>query len=127
MNEEKKTIKRVLKGIVTSDKNDKTVVVKVSRVKIHSKYKKRFTVSKKYKAHDEKNEYKVGDKVMILECRPYSRDKRWRAIGKYGQMIIPREDVEEQELRNLDSAERVEEIEKEIDGEIEEKEDEAIK
>lgn len=119
MGEEKKKNKRILKGIVVSDKNDKTVVVRVDRVKVHPKYKKRFAVSKKYKVHDEKNEYKVGDKVTIAECRPYSRDKRWRAIGKYGQAFIPQEDVEDQELKKLDSAERVEEIEEEIEDGVE--------
>ena len=59
---------------------DKTVVVKVERIKEHPKYRKRFKVHKKYKAHDEKNEYKVGDKVIIEECRPLSREKRWRVV-----------------------------------------------
>jgi small subunit ribosomal protein S17 len=60
----------------------KTVVVKVDRVKVHPKYQKRYTVSKRYKAHDEKNEYKVGDKVIIEECRPLSKEKRWRVVGR---------------------------------------------
>lgn len=66
-------------GIVVSDKMDKTVVVKVERIKVHPKYKKRYTVFKKYKAHDEKNEFKTGDKVVIAETRPLSKDKRWVA------------------------------------------------
>lgn len=69
-------------GIVVSDKMDKTVVVKVERIKVHPKYKKRYTVFKKYKAHDEKNEFKAGDRVVIAETRPLSRDKRWIAIDK---------------------------------------------
>lgn len=69
-------------GIVVSDKMDKTVIVKVERIKVHPKYKKRYTVFKKYKAHDEKNEFKVGDRVVIAETRPLSRDKRWIATKK---------------------------------------------
>ena len=61
---------------------DKTIVVRIDRVTLHPKYKKRFTVSKKYKAHDEKNEYKVGDEVIIQATRPLSKGKRWRVVGK---------------------------------------------
>ncbi len=60
----------------------KTVVVRVERVKEHPKYKRRYKVHKKYKAHDEKEEYKIGDMVVIKECRPLSKDKRWRIIKK---------------------------------------------
>ena len=67
-----------LVGVVVSDKSDKTIVVKVDRVKIHPKYHKRYKVSRKYKVHDEANEFHVGDKVNFIECRPLSRDKRWR-------------------------------------------------
>lgn len=74
--------KRQLKGIVISDKMKKTVVVRVERVKEHPKYKRRYKVHKKYKAHDEKEEYKIGDRVVIKECRPLSKDKRWRIIKK---------------------------------------------
>ncbi|EKE14481.1 MAG: 30S ribosomal protein S17 [uncultured bacterium] len=76
-------IKRVLKGVVVSDKMDKTVVVKVERIKVHAKYHKRFKISKKFKAHDAKNVYKIGDVVKIQEVRPLSRDKRWLVIKKY--------------------------------------------
>lgn len=79
---EKKAIKRKLEGEVVSDKMDKTVVVNVTSVKIHPKYKKRYKATKKYKSHDEKNEYKVGDVVVIEECRPLSKDKKWRVIKK---------------------------------------------
>lgn len=75
-------IKRKLEGEVVSDKMDKTVVVEVTTVKIQSKYKKRYKSSKKYKAHDEKNQYKVGDVVVIEGCRPLSKDKRWRVVKK---------------------------------------------
>lgn len=72
--------KRRFKGIVVSDKMDKTVVVKIDRIKVHPVYKKRYKVSKKYKVHDQKNEAKVGDQVIFEECRPLSKDKRWRLI-----------------------------------------------
>lgn len=75
-------MKRTLIGIVTSAKADKTIVVRVDRVKQHPKYEKRYTSSKKYKVHDEKNEYKTGDKVKFVECRPISKDKRWRVTSK---------------------------------------------
>lgn len=73
---------RILKGVVTSDKMMKTVVVKVSSMKKHPKYKKYFKVSKKYKAHDEENQYHTGDQVLIKETRPMSKEKRWIVAGK---------------------------------------------
>jgi small subunit ribosomal protein S17 len=72
--------KRVLQGTVVSDKNDKTVVVKVERRFTHPLFKKTVRRSKNYKAHDEKNVHKVGDIVLIEECRPVSRDKRWTVV-----------------------------------------------
>lgn len=69
--------KKTLRGVVVSDKMDKTVVVKVDRYVKHPKYGKYYTISKKYKAHDENNVHKVGDKVMIVESRPLSKDKRF--------------------------------------------------
>lgn len=71
---------RKLKGVVVSDKMQKTVLVRVDRLKKHPKYLKYYRVSKKFKAHDEKNEYKAGDVVMIEETRPLSKDKRWRVV-----------------------------------------------
>ena len=68
---------RSLSGIVVSDKMDKTIVVLVDRYKEHPKYKKRFKISKRYKADDQKNEYKEGDKVIIHEVKPISKDKKW--------------------------------------------------
>ncbi len=73
-------IRRRFTGIVVSDSSDKTILVRVDSVKKHPKYQKRYTVSRKYKVHDEKNEFKTGDKVVFVECRPLSRDKRWRVI-----------------------------------------------
>ncbi len=60
----------------------KTVVVKVSSLKKHPKYKKYFKVSAKYKAHDEENQYHAGDQVLIKETRPMSKEKRWIVIKK---------------------------------------------
>lgn len=77
---EKKINKRQLEGIVVSTKMQKTVVVRVDRVTIHPKYNKRYVVSKKYKAHDEKGIAKEGDLVLIEACRPISKDKKWRVI-----------------------------------------------
>jgi len=74
--------KKQLTGKVVSDKMQKTIVVEVERIKEHPKYKRRYKVSKKYKAHDEKGEYHVGDKVIIEECRPISKEKKWRVIKK---------------------------------------------
>ncbi|NCN99921.1 30S ribosomal protein S17 [Candidatus Falkowbacteria bacterium] len=75
------TISRQFNGVVVSDKSDKTIVVKVESVKKHPKYHKRYVVSKKYKVHDETNKYHIGDKVKFVECRPLSKDKRWRIIA----------------------------------------------
>ncbi len=74
--------KRRLKGVVVSDKMDKTVVVEVVTVKKHLKYDKRYRSHKKYKCHDENNERKVGDKIEIEETRPISKDKRWRVVSR---------------------------------------------
>jgi small subunit ribosomal protein S17 len=76
-----KQIKK-MEGFITSDKMDKTVVVEVEKTKMDSKYLKRFKVSKKYKAHDENNEYKTGDRVIIEETRPLSKDKCWKVVKK---------------------------------------------
>jgi small subunit ribosomal protein S17 len=72
--------KRKFSGVVVSAKMDKTVTARVEMTKIHAKYGKRFVVSKKFKVHDEKNQYKEGDKVTFVECRPISKDKRWRVL-----------------------------------------------
>lgn len=73
-----KSRKRKLLGVVVSDKMDKTRVVLVERRLSHLKYGKYLTARKKYKAHDERNEYKAGDRVIIVEERRLSRDKRWK-------------------------------------------------
>ncbi len=74
--------RRRLQGIVVSDKMHKTRVVAVSRFKKHPRYKKYYKVTKRFKAHDEKNEYKVGDRIIIEEIRPMSKEKRWKIIEK---------------------------------------------
>ena len=73
--------KRILQGTVVSDKNDKTVVVKVERRYAHPLIKKTVRQSKNYKAHDENNSCKVGDQVYIQESKPISKDKRWVVIS----------------------------------------------
>ena len=70
--------KRILQGEVVSNKNDKTVVVKVQRRFRHPFYGKVISRSKKYHAHDEKNKFKEGEKVSIIECKPYSKNKTWQ-------------------------------------------------
>jgi len=78
MNERGK--RKIQLGIVTSIKMEKTVTVKVERRLPHPRYKKYFTLSKKYLVHDPKNTCNQGDKVRIVECRPISRRKRWRLL-----------------------------------------------
>ena len=73
--------KRILEGVVVSDKGDKTVVVKVERTLLHPVLKKTVRLSKKYHAHDENNEFGAGDTVTITECRPYSKTKTWKVAS----------------------------------------------
>jgi len=75
-------MKRKLQGIIISDKMNKTRVVAITRLKKHPRYKKYYKVTRKFKVHDEKNEYKTGDKVIIEETRPLSKEKRWRIVSK---------------------------------------------
>jgi small subunit ribosomal protein S17 len=77
----KPKILKKFSGLVVGDKSDKTIIVEIERVRLHPKYKKRYKVSRKYKVHDEKNQFHVGDKVSFVECRPLSKDKRWRVIN----------------------------------------------
>ena len=74
--------KRQLKGTVVSKKQDKTAIVQVERIKDHPKYRRRFKVHKNYKAHDENNECKEGDAVVIEETKPISKDKTFKFIRK---------------------------------------------
>jgi small subunit ribosomal protein S17 len=73
---------RKLTGTVVSDKMQKTRVIAVERLKKHPKYLTYYRVTTKFKAHDEENAYKTGDKVVIEETRPLSKDKRWRIVSK---------------------------------------------
>ena len=75
--------KKTLNGEVIKDKNNKTIVVLVKRRFIHPFFGKVITSSKKYHAHDEKNKFKVGDIVKIIEARPYSKKKKWEVINKW--------------------------------------------
>lgn len=74
----KKRYRKTRVGVVTSSKMDKSVVVSMERQAMHSRFLKYQRVSKKVKAHDEKNEYQVGDRVQLIETRPLSKDKHWR-------------------------------------------------
>lgn len=76
--------RRILQGTVVSDKGDKTVTVLVERRVKHPLYKKFIKMSKKYAAHDEANSFRVGQEVMIEECRPISKTKTWRVVGLVG-------------------------------------------
>lgn len=75
-----RNLRKTRVGIVTSDKMDKTVDVTIKNRVRHPLYNKIVNDTVKYKAHDENNECGVGDKVLIMECRPYSKDKRWRVV-----------------------------------------------
>lgn len=77
---EKNKIVTRKKGVVVSDKMDKTIVIAVETLKTHPKYKKKYRSTKKYKAHDEENKYKVGDTVEIVPCKPMSKDKNYRVV-----------------------------------------------
>jgi len=79
--EETKNNGNLLKGVVVSDKMEKTVVVSVSRFIKHPLYGKFYKVSKKYKAHDEGNKFKVGDQVEIVETKPISKDKHFKVVS----------------------------------------------
>lgn len=75
-----RNLRKTRVGIVTSDKMDKTVVVTIKNRVRHPLYNKIVNDTVKYKAHDENNECGIGDKVLVMECRPYSKDKRWRVV-----------------------------------------------
>ena len=89
------THRRKMTGVVVKDKMDKTVVIEVEKFLKHPKYHKYLRTKKRYKAHDEKNECRVGDKVMIMESRPLSKEKRWvvKDIVRKDELILIREEV----------------------------------
>ncbi len=80
-NKRQEKITKQFSGKVVSAKGDKTIVVSVESVKTHPKYKKRYTVSRRYQVHDEKNTYKENDLVKFIECRPISKTKKWRVLN----------------------------------------------
>ena len=81
--------KRILEGVVVSDKGDKTVVVRVERTLQHPLLKKPVRRSKRYHAHDEQNAFKEGEKVRIVECAPRSKLKTWEVLAKAGAETAP--------------------------------------
>ena len=80
--------RKKLVGTITSDKMDKTVVVRVERLVPHEVYKKYVRRRENFKAHDEKNEFRVGDRVEIVETRPMSKDKRWRVARLIERLAV---------------------------------------
>lgn len=93
---------RKLKGIIVSDKMRATVVVRVDRLRRHPKYHKYYRVSRRYKAHDEGNAHHVGDRVVIQETRPLSKEKRWRVselISRAVEAVSPEDAVGKHEAR----------------------------
>ena len=85
--------KKVLHGVVVSDKENKTIKVLVERKYQHPLFKKVLKGKKKYSAHDEKNKFKNGDKVSIIECKPYSKNKKFEVLGdkkwfKFKQSLV---------------------------------------
>lgn len=79
---QKKMAQRVYQGVVVSAKMNKTIVVRIDRMKTNEKYGKQYRASSKFHVHDEKGEFKLGDIVRFVETRPLSKTKRWRAVGK---------------------------------------------
>lgn len=73
---------KIQHGIVVSDKMDKTIIIEVLKIKRHAKYEKRYQLKKRYKVHDFKNKFKIGDKASFVSCKPISRDKQWKVIYK---------------------------------------------
>lgn len=77
---EKQQTKKAKKGVVVSDKMDKTIVVEVTTLLTHKKYHKKYKDTKRYSVHDENNSYKVGDEVLFNECKPMSKSKKWVVV-----------------------------------------------
>ena len=89
---------RKLRGIISAHKMEKTAVVRVDRLRKHAKYLKYYRVSKKFKAHDEHNEYKMGDSVVIQEVRPLSKEKRWQVVELIKRPVPESEAEESKEI-----------------------------
>ena len=125
---EERNLRRTIQGVVVSDKNDKTIGVLVETHKKHAKYGKRVKYRKKYYAHDEKNEAKVGDLVTIMETRKLSASKRWRlvSIDKKSEGDLKEELKEEYaEVISEKQEKVVEEVKAEAEKPAAEKEDNA--
>ena len=120
---ERKTLaRRAIQGVVVSDKNDKTIVVLVETHKRHSKYGKRVKYGKKYYAHDENNEAKVGDTVTIMECRRLSASKRFRlvSIDKNAELSVKEAEAElKEEAIEAEAAAEAAEAKEEVKEEAE--------
>lgn len=99
---------RTITGIVSSDKADKTIVIKAHTRKTHPIYKKQYSVTTKFIAHDENNEAKVGDKVVIVETRPLSRRKRFTLKQIIETARIQHEEPEESVRKTVKKADKVE-------------------
>jgi small subunit ribosomal protein S17 len=93
---------RKLQGVITANQMQKTVVVRVDRLTKHSKYLKYYRVSKKFKAHDEHNEYQVGDRVVIQETRPISKEKRWKVVSLLKRLPVVIETEENEAAQDSD-------------------------
>ena len=122
MMERKTEARRAIQGVVVSDKNDKTIVVLVETHKRHSKYGKRVKYGKKYYAHDENNEAKVGDTVTIMECRRLSASKRFRlvSIDKNAELSVKEAEAElKEEAIEAEAAAEAAEAKEEVKEEAE--------
>ncbi len=95
--ENKKVNNKKLEGRVISDKMQKSAVVEVSRAKRHPRYKKTLQIKRRFKIHDENNEVKVGDWVLIEECRPMSKDKKWKLVSILKKAESIEESIDNQE------------------------------
>ena len=128
---ERKTLaRRAIQGVVVSDKNDKTIVVLVETHKRHSKYGKRVKYGKKYYAHDENNDAKVGDTVTIMETRPLSATKRFRlvSIDKKAELSVKEAEAElKEEILEAQIEEKAPEAEEQKVEEVEAPVEEAEK
>ena len=122
MMERKTLTRRAIQGVVVSDKNDKTIVVLVETHKRHSKYGKRVKYGKKYYAHDENNEAKVGDTVTIMECRRLSASKRFRlvSIDKKAELSVKEAEAElKEDAIEAEAAAEAAEVKEEVKEEAE--------
>ena len=100
MNGSKTVQKRKMKGVVISAKMKKTVVVSIPHIVWNAKYRKQYRLDRKYKAHDEKNEYREGDTVIIEETRPISKEKKWRVLRLVAHATDQAEPVEGEDSKN---------------------------